>query len=83
MPPRMLPSICALALLPLSCDINVVVVEILTTLEELGRARIRFAYEVRRVDDSTQLATGSTEHAAIGPDGRARRIPPELRELLG
>lgn len=59
------------------------VLEVLTTLEELGRARMRFAYEVRRVDDSAQLATGSTEHAAIGPDGRARRIPPELRELLG
>ena len=57
--------------------------EILTTIEELGRARVRFRYEVRRVGDDAHLATGTTEHAAVGPDGRARRMPPELLELLG
>ena len=45
-------------------------------------ARVRFEYEVRRADAKGPLATGATEHAAIGVDGRPRRLPPELRRML-
>ncbi len=51
-----------------------------TTLVEVGRTRIRLEYEVVRGDDV--LATGATRHGAVGDDGRARRLPPNTREVL-
>jgi acyl-CoA thioester hydrolase len=47
---------------------------------ELRGASVRFAYEVRR--DGELLADGYTVHACVGPDGRMRRIPDELRALF-
>lgn len=57
-------------------------VEIHTTLQELGRVRLRFAYEVRRAGDALVLATGRTGHAVIGENGRPARIPADLRQTL-
>ena len=52
-----------------------------TTLTEIRGVRVRFDYEVRRDDDV--LATGHTVLASCNRHGRPRRMPPELRSLLG
>lgn len=56
-------------------------IEIRTTGMLVTPVRIRFDYEVRR-DGVTPLASGHTVHAAIGKQGRPRRLPPRLRDLL-
>lgn len=56
--------------------------EIRTRLIALSGVRARFEYSLRRPSDDRVLATGFTEHASIGSDGRPRRLPPELRERL-
>ena len=48
---------------------------------EVRGASLRFEYDVRRGDEP--IATGDTLHACVGPDGRLRRIPPQLRALIG
>jgi acyl-CoA thioester hydrolase len=58
------------------------VLEIRTRLANLGGARLSFDYEVRREDNDSPLATGSTAHAAIDRQGRPRRLPAFLREML-
>ena len=47
---------------------------------EVRGASLRFDYRVRRGDD--HLADGFTRHAVIGPDGRPRAMPPELKALV-
>jgi len=59
------------------------VLEVRTRLSRLGGARVEFDYEVRRQGEELLLATGSTAHAAIDPDGRPRRLPEDLRRRLG
>lgn len=59
------------------------VLEVRTRLARLGGARVEFDYEVRRQGEEPLLATGSTAHAAVDPDGRPRRLPAELRRRLG
>jgi acyl-CoA thioester hydrolase len=56
------------------------VLQVHATLESVGRARVRFVYEVER--DGEILATGATEHAAVDGEGRPRRLPDELRGRL-
>ena len=46
------------------------------------RSGICFAYRVLRPSDGTLVATAETRHAAVGPDGRARRLPESVREAL-
>jgi acyl-CoA thioester hydrolase len=58
------------------------VLEIRTRLANLGGARLSFDSEVRREDNDSPLATGSTAHAAIDRQGRPRRLPAFLREML-
>ncbi len=60
---------------------EVVVVE--TSLVEVGGARVRFEYRVRRERDGALLARGFTVHAAIGAGGRPRRLPGDLARRLG
>ena len=55
-------------------------IEIVTWLEWIRYASMRFGYEIRRGDEL--LVTASTEHAAVGLDGRARRVPKERRASL-
>jgi len=56
--------------------------EIRTELSALSGARVAFAYEVHREGTAGPLATGSTSHAAVALQGRARRLPEELRRRL-
>jgi acyl-CoA thioester hydrolase len=58
------------------------VVEIETTLTELGRASLSFQYRISRESDRCVLATGSTRHACIDRDGQLTRIPNNLQETL-
>jgi acyl-CoA thioester hydrolase len=43
-----------------------------------GRVRITIAYEIAD-GDGNLLASGHTEHAVVGDDGRPRRLPASLR----
>ncbi|HEY3121428.1 MAG TPA: thioesterase family protein [Vicinamibacteria bacterium] len=56
--------------------------EIRTRLVAISGARVSFEYEVLRSGSPDVLAVGSTSHAAVGQDGRPRRLPPELRRSL-
>lgn len=49
----------------------------------LTPVRLRFHYEIRRMADQALLAEGHTVHAAVSSDGRLRRLPERVRELLG
>jgi acyl-CoA thioester hydrolase len=53
-----------------------------TRLAHVGGARVRFEYELIRESDGRSLATGFTEHAAVGAEGRPVRMPAELRRRL-
>jgi len=46
---------------------------------EVGRARLRIAYEIVHADGQL-LASGSTTHAVLNDAGRPQRIPPEFKE---
>ncbi len=54
-----------------------------TTLAELGRASMRFAYRVLRQPDGELLAEGETEHCFLDPRGRPVRPPAFFLALLG
>jgi acyl-CoA thioester hydrolase len=56
--------------------------EICTAATVLSQVRIRFDYEARIATNSTLAATGHTVHAALGADGRPRRLPPRVLGLL-
>lgn len=47
---------------------------------EARGASLRFAYRIER--QGTVLAEGYTRHAAIDAEGRLRRFPPPMRDLL-
>lgn len=44
--------------------------------------RVQFVYEVVRVSDTALLATGHTVHASLDPQGRPRRLPDRVKELI-
>jgi len=54
------------------------VLEVRTRLLEISGARLKFAYEVVR-GGSELLATATTAHAAVDPQGRPRRLPRSIR----
>ena len=58
------------------------VVAIATTLVELSRVYLIFAYEIFRQADHLVLATGSTKHACIEHDGQIKRIPKMLFDAV-
>ena len=58
------------------------VLEIRTRVASVSGARVSFAYEVFRQGTPGALATGSTAHAAVDPQGRPMRLPASLRQLL-
>jgi acyl-CoA thioester hydrolase len=49
-------------------------------VSEVRGASLRFTYRVVRGDEL--LAEGHTRHAVIGPDGRPRALPPQLRGAI-
>jgi acyl-CoA thioester hydrolase len=52
-----------------------------TTLEEVGRTKVAFSYEVSR--DGELLAEGGTVHVAVDEKGKPVRIRGRLAEVLG
>jgi acyl-CoA thioester hydrolase len=58
-------------------------IEIRTEAKTLSPVRVRFDYEARRVADDMLSATGHTVHAALGADGRPRRLPARVFQILG
>ena len=56
--------------------------DVMTAIEELGLVQVRFRYRVLRAADDKLLAVGATRHAALGANGRPRRIPDPIRERL-
>ena len=51
-----------------------------TRVSELRGASLRFAYRVVRGGEL--IAEGNTRHAVVGPDGRPRALPPQLRDAI-
>jgi acyl-CoA thioester hydrolase len=58
------------------------VLEVRTRLTGMSGARVSFGYEVHRDGTEGALAIASTDHAAVDREGRARRLPEELRRRL-
>ncbi len=54
--------------------------ELTTTLEEVGRVKIRHSYELKREDQL--LTTATTTLACIGADGRPMAVPPQLIDAV-
>ena len=59
------------------------VLSMTTTLEAVGGASIRFGYRVVRPADNMLIAEGTTQHACVDDAGRVKRLPRELRAMLG
>lgn len=57
-------------------------IEIRTVASVLTPVRIRFDYEARKTADDALSASGHTIHAAVGPDGRPRKLPGRVLEIL-
>ena len=55
---------------------------VVTTVEEVGGARVRFGYRINRESDAVLLAEGSTLHACVDDTGKVKRLPAEIRSLL-
>lgn len=53
-----------------------------TSLAEVRSRRVRFEYTVLS-DDGRPIAEGATVLVCVGPDGRPKRLPDELRDGLG
>jgi acyl-CoA thioester hydrolase len=49
-------------------------------VSELRAASLRFAYAIYRGEEL--LADGTTRHAVVGPNGRPRALPAELRDAI-
>ena len=58
------------------------IIEIRTKATREALARIRFDYELLRIEDEVVLASGSTLHVAVNANGRPCRLPPRLAELF-
>ena len=58
------------------------VLTIHTQVESTSRVRMRFAYRLTRDEDGQLLATGHTEHAVVGAEGRPTRMPDSVRQIL-
>ena len=50
-------------------------------ISEIGRASLRFVYEITNEEMDKVLATGMTQHALINREGRPQAMPPWFREL--
>ena len=57
-------------------------IEIRTVAKALTPVRIRFDYEVRKTAGDSLSATGYTVHAALGRDGRPRKLPGRVLDIL-
>ncbi|HEY6476773.1 MAG TPA: thioesterase family protein [Polyangia bacterium] len=55
---------------------------ILAAVPEVTGATARFVYQIRRLPDGEELASGHTVHACIDARGKVSRLPHALRERL-
>lgn len=53
-----------------------------TSIEEVGGASVRFAYRITRQSDGGLIAEGLTLHACVDDNGKVKRLPREIKELL-
>ena len=53
-----------------------------TRLAEVKSRRVRFVYRVSGAEDDRTVAEGSTVLVCMGPDGRPKRLPEDVREAL-
>lgn len=51
-------------------------------ISEIGRASIRFVYEIWNENKTLPLCDGMTQHALVNRDGHPLRMPEWFRELL-
>lgn len=51
-------------------------------VSEIGRASIRFLYEIWNQGKDRLIAEGMTQHALVNPEGKPIRIPEWFRQLL-
>ncbi len=58
------------------------VIDIATTLVDLGRASLSFEYRISRQTDQLTLASGSTKHACIDREGQLKRVPKMLADAV-
>lgn len=56
--------------------------EIDTRIIEMSRAKVHFAYEIRRLEEPKVLARGVTHHVFISREGKLRRLTPEWMTRL-
>ncbi len=59
------------------------VLSMTTTIAAVGGASIRFGYRIIRPADDVLIAEGATQHACVDDAGRVKRLPRELRAVLG
>lgn len=57
-------------------------IEIATVGTLLTRVRVRFDYEVTSMGQGTLTATGYTVHAAVDREGKPRRLPGRVMDML-
>jgi acyl-CoA thioester hydrolase len=57
-------------------------IQVRTRAERIRWARLRFHYQVLRLEDETLLAEGWTTHAATDAGGSPRRLPQEVLERI-
>ncbi len=57
-------------------------VVVLACLDTCGSRGMVFTYEIRRATDEMLLVSGKSTHVSLGPDGRVRLLPEELRLRL-
>ena len=70
-----------------SCDYHLAaryddLLEIATRIQKVSRAKIQFAYEIRRRGEDDLLAEGTTRHAYLSPEGKLRRMSRDWFEIL-
>jgi acyl-CoA thioester hydrolase len=57
-------------------------IDIHTEATLVSPVRVKFTYDVVRASDGLVLGGGHTIHAAIGEDGRPRRLPEQVLSLF-
>jgi acyl-CoA thioester hydrolase len=57
-------------------------VSVRTWVEEARSRQVTFTYEVVMAETGQLLAAGQTKHVCVDKEGRIKRIPREVREML-
>lgn len=57
-------------------------IEVRTTGRLLSPVRMEFSYEVVLLHDGSIAAVGTSQHAALTPEGRPCRLPDRIREAF-